>query len=139
MHEPAISSFSDLLTVANQQPEPQRLLFVFARPELPEGHTAEQAQQFADGQGGHLAPVLCVDKSASELQGFAELVSESETTGQSWAVVFVAALAGEHGCDPAPESCDKALRNMVSAIQAGRVAGFLAFDRAGEPLELITG
>ncbi|MFZ2289161.1 MAG: ribonucleotide reductase subunit alpha [Halopseudomonas yangmingensis] len=139
MQEPSIQSFSDLLAVARQQSEPQRLLFVFARPELPEGHTAEQAKRFAEGQGGHLAPVLCVDKSANELGSFDELVAESETTGQEWAVVFVAALSGQMGCEAAPESCDKALRNMVSSIQVGRVAGFLTFDRSGAPMELITG
>ena len=31
-----ISSFDDLLRAARQQPEPQRLLFVFAGAELPE-------------------------------------------------------------------------------------------------------
>ncbi len=33
----AIASFSDLLDEARQQPETQRLLFVFTRAELPAG------------------------------------------------------------------------------------------------------
>lgn len=32
-----ILNFGDLLTAAGQQPEPQLLLFVFAKAELPEG------------------------------------------------------------------------------------------------------
>jgi len=34
-----ISNFPDLLNAARQQPEPQRLLFVFTQSELPEGYT----------------------------------------------------------------------------------------------------
>ena len=42
----SISSFEDLLRTARQQPEPQRLLFVFMGAELPEDSTPEQRQRF---------------------------------------------------------------------------------------------
>ncbi len=57
-----ISSFDDLLQAARAQPEPQRLLFVFAGVELPDDPTANQRQRFEAGQGGALVPLMCVDK-----------------------------------------------------------------------------
>ncbi|MEO8923737.1 MAG: ribonucleotide reductase subunit alpha, partial [Caldimonas sp.] len=38
----SISSFDDLLRAAREQPEPQRLLFVFAGAELPDDSSAVQ-------------------------------------------------------------------------------------------------
>lgn len=45
-----ISSFDDLLRAAQQQPEPQRLLFVFASADLPDHSTPEQRARFQAGQ-----------------------------------------------------------------------------------------
>jgi hypothetical protein len=89
-----IDSFDDLLSAARRQPEPQRLLFVFAGAELPDGSTAEQRRRFEAGAGGALVPLLCVDKTPEELGSFAALVDESRLLGLEWAVVFVASLAG---------------------------------------------
>ena len=54
-----ISSFDDLLTLARQQPTPQRLLFVFAGIELPADSTPEPVSythldvyKRQDSQGG---------------------------------------------------------------------------------------
>ena len=41
-----ISSFDDLIEAARAQPEPQRLLFVFAAVELPDDATAAQRARF---------------------------------------------------------------------------------------------
>ena len=40
------------------------LLFVFAGAELPDDATPEQRQRFAEGAGGALVPLMCVDKVA---------------------------------------------------------------------------
>ena len=47
-----ITGFQSLLDAARQQPEPQRLLLVFTRAELPEKATAEQRAKFEQGEGG---------------------------------------------------------------------------------------
>ncbi len=47
-----IIGFQSLLDAARQQPEPQRLLLVFTRAELPEKATAEQRAKFEQGEGG---------------------------------------------------------------------------------------
>ena len=92
-----IATFDDLLRAARQQPEPQRLLFVFARAELPDDSTPEQRLRFAAGEGGTLAPLMCVDKSPDELGTFADLVEESRELGQAWTLVFVAGSRRSRG------------------------------------------
>lgn len=130
-----LSSFDDLLAAAHQQNEPQRLLFVFARVELPEAATAEQRERFARREGGTLAPSLCVDKAPDEIGSFAALVAESRHTGQDWDLVFVGSLAGRGGVAPNSDEAVQPLRFMVNAINAGRVADFATFDHEGNAVQ----
>jgi len=127
-----LADFTDFLAAARAQPEPQRLLFVFAVAELPQAHTPGQARRFHEGRGGALAPVMCVDKAVDELEGFAALADESRATGQPWDMVFVAALAGEPGAAPQPASVERGLRMMVDAVHRGAVERLLAFDPQGD-------
>ena len=127
-----LADFTDFLAAARAQPEPQRLLFVFAVAELPQAHTPGQARRFHEGRGGALAPVMCVDKAVDELAGFADLADESRATGQPWDMVFVAALAGEPGAAPQPASVERGLRMMVDAVHRGAVERLLAFDPQGD-------
>lgn len=131
-----ISSFDDLLAAARQQPEPQRLLFVFASAELPEDSTPEQARRFAAGQGGALTPLMCVDKTLDEISTFAALADESRQFGQDWALVFVSSLSGQEGQAPSSQDADAPLQRMVEAIKAGTVSQFIPFDPQGEPVML---
>lgn len=131
-----IQTYSDFIRVARAQPEPQRLLFVFARAELPEGATDEQRAMFERGEGGALAPVLCVDKTPEEVASFQSLVDESALTGLDWDVAFVSAMSGRGGVTPNGDEAEQPLRMMTEQIQAGMVAQFLAVSRAGDLLQL---
>jgi hypothetical protein len=131
-----IDRFDDLLRAARAQPEPQRLLLVFAGAEMPERPTPAQRAAFEAGEGGALAPLMCVDKDVAELSGFDALVAEAARAGPPWAIVFAAALSGRGGLPPADHQTDAALRHMVEAIKAGRLDGMLPFDRSGEPVRL---
>lgn len=131
----SLSSFQDLLDAAQQQPEPQRLLFVFAKVELPQNATAEQRERFDNREGGTLTPSLCVDKAPTEIESFAALVAESETTGQDWDMVFVGSLSGRAGIAPSADEAAQPLRFMVNAINNGQVAQFATFDRNGMVLQ----
>ena len=82
----SLASFQDLLDAARQQPEPQRLLLVFARVELPQNATTEQRERFERREGGTLSPCLCVDKTPEEVASFAALVEESRLAGKGLAV-----------------------------------------------------
>lgn len=131
-----LESFSDLLNAARQQPQPQRLLFVFAGAELPDDASPEQRAAFAAGQGGALAPLMCADKTPDELAGFEALVSESEQFGQAWAIVFVAAMSGQGGVAPTSAQAEAPLQKMVEAIKAGKIGAYLPFNREGVPVNL---
>ena len=129
-------TFDSFLGVAREQPEPQRLLFVFTRRELPDGSTAAMQRDFEAGHGGHLAPVVCVDKAPEDLQDFATLASESQETIAAWDVLFVAALPGLGGQWPTEDSTYKALENMVEMVRQGSISRYLAFNQQGETLVL---
>lgn len=131
-----IASFDDLLQAARQQHEPQQLLFVFAGAELPAGASAEQRARYEAGEGGELAPLMCVDKAAADLASFDALCAEAARAGPPWAIVFSAALSGRNGKPPTAADIDAALQHMVESIKAGRIDGLLPFNRAGEPVHL---
>jgi hypothetical protein len=135
MAQSGIASFDDLLRAARAQPEPQRLLFVFTVAELPEDSTPEERRRFAEGLGGALVPLVCVDKSPGELDTFAALAEESRAMGHDWSVVFAAGLAGRGGRAPTSEDSQAPLQRMVDAIKFGAHAPFMAFDRDGVPVQ----
>jgi len=131
-----ISNFDDLLRAAREQPEPQRLLFVFAHAVLPDDSTPEQRARFEAGEGGALAPLMAVDKTPEEMDTFAALVEESRQFGTDWAVVFVTSLPGRAGRPPTSKEADQPLQRMVESIKAGSIGSFLPFNRQGEPMLL---
>lgn len=131
-----ISSYEDLLQAARSQEEPQLLLYVFTKAELPEDASELEKENFAQGLGGTLTPVVCVDKSPDELDSFAALLEESKKTGQDWDVVFVSSMSGHGGIAPNSDQAEQPLQMMVQAIQAGGIASFLAFSNTGEILDI---
>ena len=132
MNSPSV--FDQLLAAAAAQPEPQRLLFVFAAAELPQDATPEQRRGFEAAQGGALAPLACVDKTPEELGTFEELVAESRSASPPWHVVFIAGLPGGQGRAPSAQQVDRALQTMVENVKAGSFGSYLALNPAGEAL-----
>lgn len=130
----SISNFDDLIRVARQQREPQRLLFVFTAVELPDDSTPEQRARFEAGNGGALTPLMCVDKTLEELGTFNDLLEESRQVLQEWKIVFVAALSGNNGRVPRSEDAEAALNRMVESIKAGSIGSFIPFDAHGQPV-----
>ncbi|HEY0858216.1 MAG TPA: ribonucleotide reductase subunit alpha [Albitalea sp.] len=129
---PNLTLFDQLLRSAAAQPEPQRLLFVFTTAELPDDATPAQRQRFAEGGGGALAPLMCVDKGLDELSSFEALAAEARLAGPPWQVLFAAGLPGRGGQPPGPAQIEQALQAMVERIRGGSIGGFLALDPSGE-------
>ncbi|WP_329743409.1 ribonucleotide reductase subunit alpha [Dyella sp. A6] len=132
-----LTSFQDLLDASLQQPQPQRLLFVFVTIDLPEAATEAQRVQAARKTGGNLSPTLCVDKAPDEVASFSALVEESNSTGLRWEIVFVSSMSGRAGVAPSADEAAQPLRFMVNAINNGRVSEFVAFDREGNVLQFL--
>lgn len=128
------SQFDQLLRAAASQPEPQRLLFVFAGAELPADATPEQRERFDAGQGGTLTPLACVDKAVEDLATFEALVAESRYASPPWQAVFIAGLSGQAGRAPSSALVDSALQAMVQNVRDGRFGAYLALNAKGEPL-----
>lgn len=131
-----METFDDLLQVARQQPEPQRLLLVFAKAELPRDANDEERRLFEQGIGGALAPKVCVDKTPEEIADFATLLEESRAALPDWDILFVSAMEGRGGHAPNPDEAVQPLRMMVEQIKGARIARFLAVDRTGRLVEL---
>lgn len=134
-----IASFDDLLHAARMQPEPQRLLFVFAAAELPDDATPAQRARFEAGHGGALGPLMCVDKTPQELASFSALVEEAQqftAPGHDWAMVFAAALPGTLNQAPTSADAEAPLQRMVDAIKGGAHGGYIPFNRQGQPVRL---
>ncbi|QIL42950.1 ribonucleotide reductase subunit alpha [Acidovorax sp. HDW3] len=132
-----IQHFDDLLAAARAQAQPQRLLMVFVATELPEDASAEQRARFAQGEGGALVPLMCVDKTPEELDSFATLLAESqqfELPYQPWRLVFTAALSGSNGQAPTSEDAESPLERMVESVKLGMFGNLLPFDRQGQPV-----
>ncbi|MDB5931655.1 MAG: ribonucleotide reductase subunit alpha [Polaromonas sp.] len=132
-----ISTFDDLLQAARAQPEPQRLLFVFAGVELPDEATPAQRERFEAGQGGALVPLMCVDKRPDELASFGMLVEEASQFGpNSWGIVFAAALSGSLNRAPTSEDAEAPLQRMVEAIKRGEHGTYIPFDAQGHAVQM---
>lgn len=131
-----MQTFDDLLLAARQQPEPQRLLFVFASAELPRDATEEERKLFEAGHGGALAPTVCVDKLPTEVESFAALKAESLAALPRWDILFVSAMDGRGGHAPNSDEAAQPLRMMVEQIKGGRIASFVAVDGDGRLVEL---
>lgn len=131
-----ISTFDDLLAAARAQPQPQRLLFVFADVELPDDASPAQRAAFEQGQGGALVPQMCVDKSPAELTSFDQLKQEAAGFGQPWGMVFAAALSGAPGKAPTSADAEAPLQKMVEAIRQGQIGAYIPFDVEGSAVRL---
>ena len=131
-----ISTFDDLLAAARQQPQPQRLLFVFAHAELPADATPEQKAAFEAGAGGALVPNVCVDKTPEEIGSFEAFAEEARQFSLDWVMVFAASLSGRNGQLPTSQEAEAPLQQMVELIKAGSISAFIPFDRKGHAVRL---
>jgi hypothetical protein len=131
-----LATFSELVGAARAQPEPQRLLLVFATAELPEDADAGQRARFEAGEGGVLTPLMCVDKDPATVAGFEAIAAESREFGRPWAVLFAAALGGSGGRPPTEAQVGAALDRMVESVRAGEIGAFVPFGPDGHALRL---
>ncbi|WP_448565938.1 ribonucleotide reductase subunit alpha [Thalassotalea ganghwensis] len=124
--------YQELLEMAKNQDQPQRLLFLFTEPE---GHNPKKSKKH---QKGHLNPVMCVDKLPEEVESFDDLVKEADTIAKNWQFVFVSGLSGQNQQAPTTEDAEPYLNRMTNDLITGQnIARYLVLDRKGQPIEMM--
>lgn len=134
-----IEHFDDLLRAARAQPDPQCLLLLFVRVELPEGSSEAERADFEAGQGGALVPLMSVDlppERLAALAGFEDLRAEADRHGEGWQMVLACALGGHAGRAPDDAAVAAALERLLQRVAAGEIGGLIPFNRDGEALRL---
>ncbi len=126
-----IKLFKDLLKMAAEQEQPQRLLFLFANAE------SQNAKKSKKHQRGTITPVMCVDKLPEELSTFATLVKEADSMEKKWNFVFIASLSGENGIVPTADEAEPYLNKMTHDVESGNgIDRYVVFDRDENAIEL---
>ena len=126
-----IVDFDSFLSAAQASDEPQRLLFLFLRAELPEDATDEERHRYEAGQGGGLVPVMYVDKAPEEVADFSTLEGESRAMAEDWHMVLAAALVGDSE-PPAATEVEETFNRITQTVHAGGdLSDLLAFDSEG--------
>lgn len=117
--------------MTEEQPEPQRLLFLFAKSE---GVNKKKSKK---NQSGQLQPVMCVDKLPQELSTFENLVKEADGVSKDWDFIFIAGLSGANGEAPSTDDAEPYLNKMTNDLSNGQdMSRYVVFDRDEKPIEI---
>jgi len=120
-----ISTFTELLTAAIEQDEPQRLLFLFAKTER------EDPSNNKKDQHGTLSPVMCVDKLPEDIESFSTLTAEADSISTDWDLLITVGLSGKGGMPPSEEEAEPFLNKMANDLSSGQsMSQYLVFDRS---------
>lgn len=126
-----LSNFKTLLEMANEQPDPQRLLFLFASA------TPSNKSRKHDDKKGTIEPTMVVDKLPEEIAGFSNLISEADSINKNWDFVFIASLSGQQKKAPSSEDAVPYLDKMTDDVMSGNnIMSYVVFDRNENPIEL---
>ncbi|MFQ3250280.1 MAG: hypothetical protein ACI9O6_002118 [Glaciecola sp.] len=127
-----ISMFSDLLEMSGEQPDPQRLLFLFAAAD-PTNKSAKR-----EDKKGTIEPTMVVDKLPSEVPSFESLIKEADSINKKWDFVFIASLSGQNKQPPSSEDAEPFLDQMTDDVMTGKnIRRYVVFDRKENPIELL--
>lgn len=118
-----LSAFQDLITKANLEKQPQRLLFLFAKANSMMG----EAKSY---HSGTIDPVMCVDKLPSELTSFSDFIEEADGITKEWDFILVSTFPGINGVAPTSADADPYLQSMSNSLANGAdLSQFLIWDR----------
>jgi hypothetical protein len=127
-----ISNFKQLLQIAREQDQPQRLLFLFAKAE---SSAPKKKQKKSKDQHGTITPVMCVDKLPDDLDTYQALIAEADQINKEWDFVLIAGLSGKNGIAPTTEEADPYLNQMTNHLASGQdLSQYVIFDREGSPV-----
>lgn len=126
-----MSHFENLLNTAKNEPQPQRILFLFAK-------AIDQAGVMrADCQGGRIEAVMCVDKSPEDLSTFKSLVAEADQQSVNWNLILTSTLSGNGGQNPSDSEILTALQKMSNIFAKQEdLSQFIVWNRQEEIIEV---
>lgn len=125
-----ISNLTDLISAAQEQAEPQRLLFLFAKAEA-----RKKKKKSKQHQSGTITPVMCVDKLPEEIASFTSLREEADSISPDWDFMLVAGLSGANGTAPSSEDSEPHLNKMANDLMSGQdLSQYMIFDRKENPI-----
>ncbi|SHE75594.1 hypothetical protein SAMN04487965_0583 [Microbulbifer donghaiensis] len=125
------SNFQKLIEAAQNQPQPQRLLFLLAKAERNNNPKKSTAK-------GAITPVMCVDKLPEELSSFADFIAEADGIDTSWNMILIAGLNGENGQAPTTEEAEPLLNKMANDLMQGQdLSRYLILDREENQIEMM--
>lgn len=127
-----ISNFLELIKAAEDQKEPQRLLFLFAKADK------SKKKKNKSHQKGTLTPVMCVDKLPAEITDFDSFVAEADSISKEWDFMLTAGLNGIGGVAPTTEEAEPYLNQMTNQLASGGdISQFIIFDREESTIEVM--
>ena len=125
------SNFQKLIGAAQNQAQPQRLLFLLAKAERNNNPKKSTAK-------GAITPVMCVDKLPEELTTFADFVAEADGIDTSWNMILIAGLNGENGQAPTTDEAEPLLNKMANDVMQGQdLSRYLILDREENQIEMM--
>jgi hypothetical protein len=125
------SNFDNLLKMANERAEPQRLLLLFANT-----NETNKSRKQSDKKGT-IEPTMVVDKLPEEIGNFSSLVEEADSINKEWDFIFIASLSGDDNGPPSTEDAEPFLKKMTDDIMTGNnIVRYVVFDRNENPIEL---
>lgn len=123
--------FSELLTMAGQQSQPQRLLFVFLSAEEKRSKSKHQTE-------GTLTPLMCVDKLPESLADFETLVAEADGINTGWDFVMISGLSGQDGEAPSETDAEPYLNKMTNDVASGQdLSRYMILDRDEQAIQMM--
>ncbi|NVK21776.1 MAG: ribonucleotide reductase subunit alpha [Kangiellaceae bacterium] len=125
--------FNELLQMARNQDQPQRMLLLFAKAD--EVKTKRKGKECK----GTIVPVMCVDKLPEELTTFEDIVNEADSVSKEWDFMLIASLSGENQITPSSEDAEPFLNQMTNDVASGNdLTRYVIFDRQQNPIEMQT-
>ena len=124
-----MSAFQDLINKSQEEKEPQRLLFLFAKARSMMGGPMHSYQS------GTIDPIMCVDKLPEELTCFDDLVKEADEHTKEWDFILVSSFSGKNGVVPTSDEADPYLKQMTNMLLEGKdLTQFLIWNRKQETI-----
>lgn len=117
-----ITNFSDLISHAKNEPNPQQFLFLFAKAD------SKRNAFMTSHSSGTIIPVMCVDRPADELSTFKALIEEADKITEKWDFIFI-------GCLNASSDAEPHLTKMSNDVANGNdLSRYVILDREERPI-----